>query len=1029
MGSVFQKSLSFDGVNEHVLMGDVLDFDQDETFSIACWFKTTDSAGYLVSKFDGNPVGWGMHVDGSGSLQFIIWSTPNGIQVATTATGFNDGQWHHGCVTFSGNGLASGLTFYVDGVLQAKATPVSDNLAGASILNAGQLQINGTSASSWITANQCQASVYDVELTAAQVTTLYGLGDPPDLRLVGPRESLVGYWPLGDGDDFPILYDRNLVSVQTSSIPDESDNSNAGTPTNMEAGDFRSVILAAEGTPDLSGSGNNGTNANIEDADFTTDTPGGTSRYSVLLDEVNERIHIGDVTELSFERTDPFSVSCWFKTVGTAAGARGLVTKRTTSGDFRGWGIFMSGNDTLNFQVRSSGSSQISLSTTVTYEDGMWHHALFTYDGSSSAAGAKVYMDGVEQSVEVSADNLTTTVDNTAPAQIGANNSAFHFNGYMDEVAVWNKALTAAEAKAVFNEGRVHSVQAAADVMPDLSGNMNVGTPTNMEDADFTTDVAGGNWTQHSMTLDGVNEYVSIADDAVIDFDRTDPFSLSIWFKSSEATNSTMLLSKLDNGDNFRGYELTPNSSGQIGFQVVNTSSTDNMVIRTTGSFNDGAWHHVVATWDGDVAGGVLGANIYVDGVLEAVSTTFDNLTGPTTNSVSLLIGARNPSSFSMDGLIDEAAIYDKELSLVEILAVYNAGKPRDARALDTSSSLVGYWNCGDVMVGNPPDLRSLGSGPDLVGYWRCGDAGPGGSFSRHVAVMDGVNEYVAIGDVVALQFAHTDAFSVSAWFRTASSGNESVFSKRLNAGTFRGWALATNSGTLVWQLVNTTSTNLIQVTTTAATFADGAWHHVVCTYDGLQAVAGAKVYVDGVLQAVTENNDTLSATVEGGGLFQIGALAGSFHFDGSIADVAVWDRELSSLDVRDVYDSGIPNNLRELWSGTNLAGWWRMGNGGNDGTATNMEAADVANDAPHGQLASEEVVTVDTLDNVTLETGAPTPLFRMRGVDDGVGPPVGYVFWDVQDTPDFDASRAAVTFPATVGSIVVDSIAVVAQT
>ena len=69
-------------------------------------------------------------------------------------------------------------------------------------------------------------SVFDAELTQANITELYNLGDPTDVLTSTPNANLIGWWRMGDGATFP-------------TIPDDSTNSNDGTMIDMVASDIR----------------------------------------------------------------------------------------------------------------------------------------------------------------------------------------------------------------------------------------------------------------------------------------------------------------------------------------------------------------------------------------------------------------------------------------------------------------------------------------------------------------------------------------------------------------------------------------------------------------------------------------------------------------------------------------------------------------------------------------------------------------------------------------------------------------------
>ncbi|MFC1741787.1 LamG-like jellyroll fold domain-containing protein, partial [Nanoarchaeota archaeon] len=99
-------------------------------------------------------------------------------------------------------------------------------------------------------------------------------------------------------------------------------------------------------------------------------------------------------------------------------------------------------------------------------------------------------------------------------------------------------------------------------------------------------------------------------------------------------------------------------------FMIRNNSVEYNLTI--AGDLNDGAWHHVVATYDGTTM------KIYVDGALNASST---NYSGPLpTNDEPTWIGRNwNPGNSTgyFNGTIGEVAIYNRSLSSVQVLLLH----------------------------------------------------------------------------------------------------------------------------------------------------------------------------------------------------------------------------------------------------------------------------------------------------------------------------------------------------------------------
>ena len=95
---------------------------------------------------------------------------------------------------------------------------------------------------------------------------------------------------------------------------------------------------------------------------------------------------------------------------------------------------------------RASGVDMFSTSAN-TYSDGQWHYGVVTYDGST----VRLYVDGAQ----VATKSTTGTPDNsgTQPVRVGANflTQDRFFIGNVDEVRVWNRALSSSEVADAFD--------------------------------------------------------------------------------------------------------------------------------------------------------------------------------------------------------------------------------------------------------------------------------------------------------------------------------------------------------------------------------------------------------------------------------------------------------------------------------------------------------------------------------------------------------------------------------------------------
>lgn len=169
---------------------------------------------------------------------------------------------------------------------------------------------------------------------------------------------------------------------------------------------------------------------------------------------------------------------------------------------------------------------------------------------------------------------------------------------------------------------------------------------------------------------------------AIGSFENNESFSFACWFRTASAAQMA-IMSKQIGGP--VGYDLELNA-GTIRLRLINTNITNNIVVVTSSAgFNNNVWRYLVCTYDGSrLASGV---RIYVDGALQALATTYDNLTGSILNAAPFNISGRNNGGgLPFNGSIDDCAVwYNRVLSQTDTTYLYNAGAGRYADALITS--------------------------------------------------------------------------------------------------------------------------------------------------------------------------------------------------------------------------------------------------------------------------------------------------------------------------------------------------------
>jgi hypothetical protein len=192
-----------------------------------------------------------------------------------------------------------------------------------------------------------------------------------------------------------------------------------------------------------------------------------------------------------------------------------------------------------------------------------------------------------------------------------------------------------------------------------------------------------------SWVFDGDSNLIDFGN--VMSWERTEERTLGCWFTSSSAAVQ-ILQSKQPPPDSRPGYRLNLNV-GAVTFALIRpTGAFTDIEVETVNTFDDGAEHFVVVTYDG--SGLAAGVTIRVDGVVQALNVLDDTLGASTiVNTAPFCLGGRDSDGGgnSLDGTMRHAFQYSRELTSGECASLYSGG--------------------------SPPDLNDLGL-PDLEGWW-----------------------------------------------------------------------------------------------------------------------------------------------------------------------------------------------------------------------------------------------------------------------------------------------------------------------
>ncbi len=179
----------------------------------------------------------------------------------------------------------------------------------------------------------------------------------------------------------------------------------------------------------------------------------------------------------------------------------------------------------------------------------------------------------------------------------------------------------------------------------------------------------------HCLSFDGVDDYVDLGTSTLFDFPNQ-LFSISFWTKTSTLpAGSSYYIARRQIGFNEGGWFARLDSTGAMEARIIDGVDT-NAASRTSTSTTlaDGTWKHIAVIYKTDTV--TLANNdvtIYINTFLDQGART-DSGFGPYSPGTHPLVLGVLSDLFAgswYTGLIDELRIYDRELTIGEIISLY----------------------------------------------------------------------------------------------------------------------------------------------------------------------------------------------------------------------------------------------------------------------------------------------------------------------------------------------------------------------
>jgi|GEM_PF-3084303 len=704
---------------------------------------------------------------------------------------------------------------------------------------------------------------------------------------------------------------------------------------------------------------------------------------SLNFDGNTNVVNIPDSSSLRL--TTAASIGVWYKpstaypsTTGSTKN-NGLVSKAvdaTGTGGVYSMDWFGT-NATASLRITvGSGASNNSLTyTNAVFTPGKWYYIVGTWTNGSMV----LYLNGVQ--VASGSSSISTLASTANLLRIGGNafgvSAQYCAVGSIDDVRIYSRVISPSDVLALYNGGSGTTQQVgtglvgwwrfdegSGQVVMDSSGNNNSGYLGGTSAS--STDDPTWNSTAGNGTPDGV---VS----TTYEIPRTIPQASPLTFDGS-ATKATITNPAADQVAMPQGtmsawvYRTTSDATLRTVYDLASTGSTgailfgdynttqcalNDKVVFQYGSggvskflcgpvISNSAWHLLTVTWNS------AGAKMYVDGSFSTSNAAAPGITVPTTS----YLGSNNGTQRYFAGSIGETRLYNQALTAAQIAAMYagasttllapqknliegwrvdegtgttlNDASGVGANATVTMGSGSWYLNAGPTLSSQTTNFQTVapiassGSSSDYYLYYG-NPTETSSAVTTPVTTLtglqfDGTNDTVTNASPASALNISGD-ITISAWVKPNGASEQGyIVGRNSTGGGTSGYIMSWNGSTGKINFIGGSGSS----SATSAVFTDnGVWVLVTEVSSG-----GTLTYYRNGVSAGTSSNaaasstDTLTIANRSGS-----GLGANTAFAGSIDDVRIYNRALSSTEVGDLYNYA---NTPPV-SSVGLVGWWKM--------------------------------------------------------------------------------------------------------
>ena len=605
------------------------------------------------------------------------------------------------------------------------------------------------------------------------------------------------------------------------------------------------------------------------------------------FDGIDDNVLIGD----KVEPVQSISVSSWVKVTGGGM----IVSKFGNQGSDNQYVLRTSGS-VFDFRINDANEFTDICQSNISYVVGIWYLVTGTYNGST----CKLYMNGVDVTTVVdnnASGNLKQTATNLRIGVTGVDLSS-PFTGLIDEVRIYNRALSATEIQALYKSGAAKIVKPA--ITFDNSVTVSGTNVTSVTTASFTV-ASSATYLRVGIALASGNSVSSVTSGAVGNeraltllgaAESSGNRRVEYWYISSPPTGSikvTVNFAASESAAAVGAASYTGVSTKTPHGTAVTALSGNSVSVNVTSASNEMVVDAMAGTGLGasPAAGQTSRWSVFAGGI--RLSAGSDKA------------GA---SSVTMTWTNGDAG------HVMVLIAV--PLKPKIETKINSSQNskitngLVGLWSF---------------NGPDMSGataYDRSGQGNNGtltNGPTRQIGKIgqalnfDGVNDYVAFGNIRDIP---SGDFTITSWFNLKQTNSNNARNDIVAKGALTFYARygfgVTNTPSVQFYYCegNSAACTGYAITSVEA-LTTSTWYFGSITRRG----STARIYLNGSLS----NTATFgTGGTNTGTNFEIGRISNNWHtgdvwradyFNGLIDDVRVYNRALTPAEIKRLYNMG----------------------------------------------------------------------------------------------------------------------------